>query len=206
MYYHYYTRWPVQKHHTSCPCPLYVWAVTVCLLHLFHLCQQLYMTRPKSLSLLIHYMFVTFLDFCIHLYPTNLLLVSDMATCDSSTTHRTDYFKEIRQLMLENSICSDSGCWIWKTRQNRDNGFYARVRHKELHGDSNQYYVHRLSYMGFHEMETIPNNLQVSHLCGTRRCVNPSHLVLEDRNTNKSRQSCHSRGWCGTHRPQCVFK
>jgi hypothetical protein len=35
------------------------------------------------------------------------------------------------------------------------------------------------------------DDLLISHLCGTRNCVNPNHLVLEPKGVNDERTSCH---------------
>jgi len=35
------------------------------------------------------------------------------------------------------------------------------------------------------------DSITVSHLCGTRRCCCPSHLVLETKDTNDQRTHCH---------------
>ena len=53
----------------------------------------------------------------------------------------------------------------------------------------------------------IPSELDASHLCGTRNCVRPDHLVLESREDNKSRQICHTSNVCIGHdpRPSCIF-
>lgn len=65
------------------------------------------------------------------------------------------------------------------------------------------------------------DDLTISHLCGTRNCCNPDHLVLESKATNDERVHCHfglkhakqSRGqsgvkdWdrssCCPHNPKC---
>lgn len=36
-------------------------------------------------------------------------------------------------------------------------------------------------------------DLTISHLCGTRNCTNPAHLILETKRTNDERTHCH---WC----------
>lgn len=45
---------------------------------------------------------------------------------------------------------------------------------------------------------------QASHLCGHCRCVNPDHLIWEERAKNCSRDVCHKYGQACTHAPRCI--
>lgn len=65
------------------------------------------------------------------------------------------------------------------------------------------------------------DDISISHLCGTRNCCNPDHLVLETKTTNDERTHCHfglkhafaargqsgiqdwDRSSCCPHRPKC---
>lgn len=60
-------------------------------------------------------------------------------------------------------IRKTSTCWIWT-------GFVG----PNGYGSIGKRYVHRLSYEMF--VGTIPEKLEIDHLCRNRRCVNPSHL------------------------------
>jgi hypothetical protein len=49
---------------------------------------------------------------------------------------------------------------------------------------------------GLAAMQQVPpakqnHHLCISHLCGTRDCINPDHMVLESKQTNDERTSCH---------------
>lgn len=63
------------------------------------------------------------------------------------------------------------GCWLWTGPVN--NRGYGRAWHPIRH---QRVYAHRLSY----ELSrgSIPDGLQIDHLCRNRRCVNPDHLDL----------------------------
>lgn len=41
------------------------------------------------------------------------------------------------------------------------------------------------------EASKTQESLIISHLCGTRNCINPRHLVLESKATNDERTHCH---------------
>jgi hypothetical protein len=77
-----------------------------------------------------------------------------------------------------------NGCWLW-TASLRKNGygqFYFRSRMTE---------AHRVSYIL--NVGTIPDGLQLDHLCRVRQCVNPKHLepVTAMENTRRAmRLSC----------------
>jgi hypothetical protein len=42
-------------------------------------------------------------------------------------------------------------------------------------------------------------DLEASHICHEKRCVNPDHLVMESRQENMKRQSCRFLGECVGH-------
>jgi hypothetical protein len=64
-------------------------------------------------------------------------------------------------------------CWLWTSSVNR--GGYGILKNPV--GSSSEYcYAHRLSY----EMHrgSIPDGMQIDHLCRVRHCVNPDHLEV----------------------------
>jgi hypothetical protein len=74
----------------------------------------------------------------------------------------------------------NSGCWIWLGQVNQYG--YGRLR---LPNGGTQV-AHRASYE-FHNQTTVPDHLQVDHLCTLRCCVNPDHLEVVTRVENVRR-------------------
>ena len=120
-------------------------------------------------------------------------------------------FIKIRERLLKNAIrgaAGTPGCILFGRGLTRDG--YGRVRNPFLKGAET--HAHRLMYMAVHEVENLPEKdgqdhiLHVSHLCHTKRCINPDHLVLEANIINSERTTCASQGVCtGRHQPPCMF-
>jgi len=58
------------------------------------------------------------------------------------------------------------------------------------------YQFSALEKFGKDQLEAVPSNktkesLTISHICGTRNCVNQDHLVLEPKTVNDERAHCH---------------
>lgn len=120
------------------------------------------------------------------------------------------YFAEIRDLMSQNSKLNDNNCWKWigRARSDVDTDKYCKVWFYQLEKDTKvrkQFYCHRLSYFGFNNILNLETGLEISHLCGHKRCVNPSHLVAEFNIVNHERKFCHNNKSCtGLHSPSCI--
>lgn len=69
----------------------------------------------------------------------------------------------------EKVLVTPGGCWTWAGSPRNRPDLYGRFR---VHGTSVA--VHRFSYE-LH-IGTIPDGLQIDHLCRNKRCVNPEHL------------------------------
>lgn len=89
---------------------------------------------------------------------------------DASQTRRNRIWNQNKpahvsqQYILERSIPEpNSGCWIWLLSLGRDG--YAQGKYET---------AHRISFRGF--KGSIPEGLEVDHICKTRWCVNPEHL------------------------------
>ena len=72
--------------------------------------------------------------------------------------------------------------------------------------------VHRLSFMVHNKTLDVPTvdsfgeQLDISHLCHTKLCINPLHLTLEKHSINLSRSHCRKAGVCTmAHEPACIF-
>lgn len=75
-------------------------------------------------------------------------------------------------------------CWMWtgSERGGRPGGRYGG-----FWVDGRMEYAHRFSYQFFRG--EIPENYEVDHVCKTRKCVNPEHLRLLPRRSNRRRTS-----------------
>ena len=97
----------------------------------------------------------------------------------------------------------ENGCILWL----KGSGIYGRksIRYPNS-GASTREYVHRLSYKLSNHVFELPKNVEVSHLCHTHRCVQPSHLTLESHETNQERIHCVQQHFCtNSHFPPCKF-
>ncbi len=68
----------------------------------------------------------------------------------------------------------ESGCWLWQGTLDRDG--YARFQYGR---------GHRWAYQHF--VGSIPQGLELDHLCRVRHCVNPEHLEPVTTRTNQLR-------------------
>lgn len=62
---------------------------------------------------------------------------------------------------------NDNGCWIYTGGRN-DAGYGVISINRRPH------YAHRITYEGY--ITTIPDGLELDHLCRVRACCNPWHL------------------------------
>ena len=80
-----------------------------------------------------------------------------------------------------NKIEETKTCWIWKAYKDKDGYGKLTVYSKERKGPY-QLSAHRISYELF--VGSIPQGLQIDHLCRNTSCVNPNHLELVTINEN----------------------
>jgi len=69
-------------------------------------------------------------------------------------------------------------CWEWTA-------YLSQVGYGQFRIDGKTKYAHRLSYESIHG--TIPNKLEIDHLCRNHKCVNPNHLELVTTQENTRR-------------------
>jgi hypothetical protein len=84
------------------------------------------------------------------------------------------------RLLYRTNIQGWDECWLWLGSKNEKG--YGHIR-ADMNGPVMQ--VHRVAYETW--VGEIPEGLEIDHLCGTRNCVNPSHLEVVDRRTNVNR-------------------
>ena len=72
--------------------------------------------------------------------------------------------------------------------------------------------AHRLSLMLKYKLEKLPHTnecgelMEVSHRCHQKSCINSDHLVLENRLSNMSRETCRPERVCTLrHEPPCIL-
>ena len=83
--------------------------------------------------------------------------------------------------------------------------------YKRVNFGGKKHMAHVLAYKAAHG--SVPDGLDVSHLCGNAGCCAPSHLVAEDRASNIARRGCRGMirtpegTWYSTcpHEPKCTI-
>jgi len=69
-------------------------------------------------------------------------------------------------------------------------------------------YVHRLALMAAAQTTVLSPDMEASHLCHEKLCVNTLHLNLEPGYINASRKTCAKNTMCMEHGgayPNCIF-
>lgn len=99
------------------------------------------------------------------------------------------------RLVWRSDLEGPNGCWIWLG--SRDRAGYGRILVKEHEKYANRH-AHRIAYQEF--VGSVPEGLELDHLCRVRACVNPDHLepVTRRENLRRSPLTPGSR----THCPQ----
>lgn len=125
-----------------------------------------------------------------------------------------DFFKKLTCSLLKHSEIGEngcvSGCILWCGTS--DCYGYGVKRVKWPDGIQKLEKAHRVAYMAHHKLCSLPQldetglQLDVSHLCHTKLCINPAHLVLETHTSNMSRNHCRAARVCSLeHSPSCLF-
>lgn len=84
----------------------------------------------------------------------------------------------MRRFLAKCEPVTESGCWIW-TAATTGNGYGVFYLGGKL------LTAHRASYILYRG--SVPDGLDVDHLCRNRLCVNPNHLEIVTRSINLKR-------------------
>lgn len=80
--------------------------------------------------------------------------------------------------LLKHIEVSPTGCWLWR-------GYSMRKGYGSSSIGSNSVSAHRVSYIAF--KGSIPDGIEIDHLCRVKHCVNPDHLEAVTPQINKLR-------------------
>ncbi len=80
-----------------------------------------------------------------------------------------------KKRMYAKRILDRNGCWLW-------DGYLSPGGYGIIYVKYERHMVHRLSYE-IH-VGSIPEGLDIDHLCRVRRCFNPEHLEPTTRQEN----------------------
>lgn len=86
--------------------------------------------------------------------------------------------------LLNNIKIKPDGCWIWLRDRNKH--LYGRCTYK-----GKRFLAHRLSWILFHTLEDLDENIWVLHKCDNPSCINPAHLFEGNQLSNM--QDCFSK-------------
>ena len=124
--------------------------------------------------------------------------------------------QDMRDKLRERSVADGRGCRVWRgarTQSKPGAPPYGIIRTKPP-GATNRkaLRVHVLAYVtsDISARRTImrKKTCDVSHICHTSLCIDPSHLSVESRSINNCRRTCRSNGDCqghGLQYPDCLI-
>ena len=130
-------------------------------------------------------------------------------------TKMSDFFQKLSMCMEKHSEkgVGDEGlgdCTIWVGA--KDIYGYGKKKVTWPDGSKTVCKVHRLAFMVYYNTSNLPTvdsfgeQLDISHLCHNKLCINPLHLTIEKHSINMSRNHCWKAGVCSmAHEPACVF-
>jgi len=93
---------------------------------------------------------------------------NNKACCNPKHLYASKSRASLEERILRKVEKQPGGCWVWRGDANQGYGQIVLSGHRRRA-------VHRVAYELW--LEPIPKGLQVLHLCGSRRCCNPAHLV-----------------------------
>ena len=114
-----------------------------------------------------------------------------------------DFFLEFAEKLKARSVDSPNGsCRIWVGCLTK-NG-YGKLRYKDPRcgltaADHKTVTANRMALFVKHQTLDVSSQLQASHLCDNKLCVNADHLYFETSKNNIERRSCFRMGRCNGH-------
>lgn len=106
----------------------------------------------------------------------------------------------------------DTGCLVY-LRDLAPSQMYHKIKISVKNVINSRYtmnmhaFVYKMSH-NIHPTTRFANNMDVSHLCHTTKCMNFNHLTLEPRQVNNLRKLCKANKKCIGHGqyPSCMLK
>lgn len=124
------------------------------------------------------------------------------------------FYRNILRDLYRNSTISLNGkdCKEWNGACTESG--YGRKRVTWPDGKKSMERTHRLIYMAQHKIHyselknknEFGEQLDVSHLCNNKKCIEVDHLVHEPHSINMDRNECFKHGHCSkVHSPHCII-
>lgn len=102
--------------------------------------------------------------------------------------------KDMSERLLSKIKKEDSGCWTWVGgKLVKPTGSYGMLRVGRV-GSQKYKRAHRVSYEHF--VGTIPDGLELDHLCHNTLCINPAHLEPVTHTENMRRRKDSGLPYC----------
>lgn len=97
-------------------------------------------------------------------------------------------------MFAKTKVDPESGCWLWSTSILPKNGYPIALGPAELTpaGKGRSAGAHRWAYIATHG--SIPDGLEIDHLCSVRHCINPDHLEAVTHEENMRRMKERRQG------------
>lgn len=125
-----------------------------------------------------------------------------------------DFFERARAKLAAKTMreMGPHSCLYWVGAVARSG--YGRMQVETDDGRKMIMGVNRIAYMVHHHLSPgqVPHvsprgeQLDISNLCHSKECVEPTHLVLEPHSVNNNRQACFRAGLCNnSHEPACIL-
>lgn len=101
-------------------------------------------------------------------------------------------FKSIDEVEFTYDCLIHSGTLIYVgdcIQYGHDPAKYNSIR-KRVDSGVVREYAHRIALMKKMKTVNIPSDLEASHLCHMKACINPEHIIAEPHNINMTRLAC----------------